>query len=132
MKVLLICPKFPFDINKYFNLPVEPYGGWIDGMLSELINYKDIEISYLVFNSEKTYDTQSVNGINYLYINHNDNNTNKKITNDYDVYHIFGIDTNTNQLNMHIVQWNDYNSIKLVEDNFDKFIKISDYVVLDY
>ena len=92
MKVLLICPKFPFDINKYFNLPVEPYGGWIDGMLSELINYKDIEISYLVFNSEKTYDTQSVNGINYLYINHNDNNTIKEITNDYDVYHIFGIE----------------------------------------
>ena len=33
MKVLLITPKFTNDINKAFNLPTSPFGGWIDGLL---------------------------------------------------------------------------------------------------
>ena len=47
-------------------------------------------------------------------------------------YHVLGIDNETNQINTYIVQWNDYNSIKFIERNMDKFFKIANYVILDY
>lgn len=91
MKILLLCPKFPFDINKNFDIPLDPYGGWIDGLLSELQNYKDIDISCIVLNENISYNPKIINNITYYYINYHDEQL-KSIFSSFDVYHIFGIE----------------------------------------
>ena len=91
MKVLILCPKFPFDVNKYFDIPLDPYGGWIDGLLSELLNYKDLEISCLVLNGSISHSPIIIDNIKYFYINYKDTQL-KRIFASFDIYHIFGIE----------------------------------------
>lgn len=45
-------------------------------------------------------------------------------------YHVLGINKETGKLQMFYVLWNDYNSLKFIEDNKERFLLISDYTIL--
>ena len=45
-------------------------------------------------------------------------------------YHVLGVNKETGKLQMFYVLWNDYNSLKFVEENKERFLLISDYTIL--
>ena len=45
-------------------------------------------------------------------------------------YHVLGVNKENGRLQMFYVLWNDYNSLKFVEENRDKFLIVSDYTIL--
>lgn len=54
MKILLIIPKLPNDICQFLNLPTNPFGGWIDGVVKQLSTVKQLHLSLLVIENSKT------------------------------------------------------------------------------
>lgn len=95
MKILLITPKFPSSLLPLFNLQTSPFGGWIDGLIKNLENNKDININIAVFNKSKKdlVESQVVNDINCFYINY-DKNAIKTFfdSNSFDIIHVIGIE----------------------------------------
>lgn len=45
-------------------------------------------------------------------------------------YHVLGVNKENGRLQMFYVLWNDYNSLKFVEENRDRFLIVSDYTIL--
>ena len=45
-------------------------------------------------------------------------------------YHVLGVNKENGRLQMFYVLWNDYNSLKFVEENRDIFLIVSDYTIL--
>lgn len=94
MKVLLITPKFTNDINKAFNLPTSPFGGWIDGLLFNLKNY-DVNLSIAIFNKSNSESiiTKIVDDITAYNISYNKNIINTFFKeNSFDIIHVVGIE----------------------------------------
>ena len=46
-------------------------------------------------------------------------------------YNLIGMDNDTNQAMLYIVKWNDYNSLKYIEERLDDFVKMSDFRVIN-
>lgn len=87
MKVLIIGPKLPTIAIKEIGLPTNPFGGWIDGLLSNLSKYKDLQIHYLTINKNND-KTILIDNIYFHYTN----NLHRIFEIDFDVVHIFGIE----------------------------------------
>ncbi len=96
LKILLIVPKFPNNIASLFNFEINPFGGWIDGLVNSLKSKKNINLNIAVFSKGKTsvLSNNSLNKINAFNIQYH----NQQIISDFfqnhafDVIHIVGIE----------------------------------------
>ena len=136
--IMCSYPDFEYTIKRLNRLDVEWTFETVDES-DELKKFLDSTYCHLIhrFNKNAEEEFRKVYGVKLKSAALNEYQKDLDVYESYinrhvRTYHVFGIDTNTNQMNMHIVQWNDYNSIKFIEDNFNEFIKIADYVVLDY
>ena len=89
MKLLIICPKLPNMANKAFDLPENPFGCWIDGMVSNLSGY--MEISVLCPDNESTEEEHMVDGVHYYRL-HTNSDSIPALYEKNDVVHLVGIE----------------------------------------
>lgn len=95
MRLLLVTPKFPNDLSGLFNLPSNPFGGWIDGLVTSLKEYKDISINLAVFNKSNidSIEEKSLDNVNCYYVNYNKESIKLFFENNhFDIVHVIGIE----------------------------------------
>lgn len=95
MKLLLITPKFPNNLSGLFDLSTNPFGGWIDGLVSNLHKYNDITINIVVFNKSNfdLIENKNLDNINCFYVNYKKDAIKSFFKNNhFDVVHVIGIE----------------------------------------
>ena len=89
MKLLIICPKLPNMANKAFDLPENPLGGWIDGMVKNLSS--SMELTVLFPNNSLDEAEHIVDGVSYYRL-HTNSEKIKELFEQNDIVHIIGIE----------------------------------------
>ena len=89
MKLLIICPKLPNMANKAFDLPENPLGGWIDGMIKNLSSSMELTVLF----PENSLDEADhiVDGVAYYRL-HTNSSKLKGLLEDNDIIHIIGLE----------------------------------------